>query len=264
MSNLLKVGPLRFAALVVAALAVTAGCDSKPTAQAPVVPAEATPTSGTGVLGPASEDGQEGQDGQDGQGQDGQDGGSSGGSSGGSGSGSSGGSGSGSGSTSQWPSPEDCVSYNPNNLTLAYASGTYTVKDGSKLVVKVYGSQGDEVGDKALALAQRYRKHCSIGRDNGREDEASYVFDYWRDASGLKPTIPGQEDDCSSYDRTDLTVDDMGSGYGWRVRENDHVLHIFDNETDAKAGKLVLAKYGQICFIGDSGDDEQDVVNYML
>jgi hypothetical protein len=42
------------------------------------------------------------------------------------------------------------------------------------------------------------------------------------------------------------------------------VLHIFDNESDARAGKLVLAKYGQICFIGDSGDDEQDVVNYML
>ena len=56
----------------------------------------------------------------------------------------------------------------------------------------------------------------------------------------------------------------MGSGHGWRVRENDHVLHIFDNESDARAGKLVLAKYSQICFIGDSGDDEQDVVNYML
>jgi hypothetical protein len=56
----------------------------------------------------------------------------------------------------------------------------------------------------------------------------------------------------------------MGSGYGWRVKDHDHVLHLFDNESDARKGKLVLAKYGQICSIGDPGDLGRDVISYSL
>jgi hypothetical protein len=129
----------------------------------------------------------------------------------------------------------------------------------------VYGQQGDNTGDKVLALAKRYRKHCYIGRSNTRVDErGNYIFDYWRDPSGMKPTIPDQEEDCSAYDRHNLRADDMGGGYGWRVKDDDHVLHLFDNESDAKKGKTVLAKYSQICHIGDPGDLGRDVISYSL
>ena len=261
MSNLLKVGPLRFAALAVAALALGAGCDDKPSAQAPTVPAShpvASPPPATGVLGPAEEP--------------------AGGTRPPSGQSRSGGSGgSGSSAVGRWltaqaararprsgPARRTASRTTRTTSTLAYDAGVYTVKDGSKLVVRVYGSQGDEVGDKALALAQRYRKHCYLGRDNGREDEASYVFDYWRDASGLKPTIPGQEDDCSVL--RPHRPDRRRHGQRPRVagpRERPRAAHL-RQRVRRPAGKLVLAKYGQICFIGDSGDDEQDVVNYML
>jgi hypothetical protein len=173
----------------------------------------------------------------------------------------------GSGSSSSWPTPEDCISYNPAALTMAYDAGYYTVKEGSKVVLRVPGQQGDTTGDKALALAKRYKKHCFLGRDNTREERNSYIFDYWRSASGATPTIPDQEEDCSEYDKTNLTVEDMGGGYGWRVKDHDHVLHLFDNESDARNGKLVLAKYRQICYIGSGGDDDnsgQDQVSYSL
>ena len=149
-------------------------------------------------------------------------------------------------------------------MTVSYSGGRYTVVDGSKLVLQVPGQPGDNTGTKALALAKRYKKHCYLGRNNNREERNSYIFDYWRDASGQTPTIPDQEDDCSSYNRNNLTVEDMGGGNGWRVKDHDHVLHLFDNGTDARNGKLVLAKYGQICFVGQGGDDNsgQDQVSY--
>jgi hypothetical protein len=187
---------------------------------------------------------------------------SSSGSSGGSSSGSS--SGSSGSSAASWPSPEDCVSYNPNHVTVAYEAGVYGVVDGATVVLRLNGQPGDDTGQKGLALAQRYHRHCYIGRTNNRVDQASYVFDYWRDPSSLTPTIPGQEDDCSGYNRNNLTVEDMGGGDGWRVKDHDHVLQLFDNGTDARNGKLVLSKYNTICFIGDPGDNGQDQVSYML
>jgi hypothetical protein len=163
-----------------------------------------------------------------------------------------------------WPSPEDCVSYNPSTVTATFDNGLYTIASGSTVVIKLHGSSGDGTGDKGVALAKRYKKHCYIGRRNTRAEKDSYIFDYWRTLSGIKTDIPGQEDDCSDYDRTNLTVEDMGNGDGWRVKDHDHVLHLFDNGTDARNGKLVLAKYHKICFIGVTGDENQDQVSYSL
>lgn len=163
-----------------------------------------------------------------------------------------------------WPSPADCVSYNPATLTVTYEAGTFTVVDGSTDVVKVQGDPSSDTGDKALALAQRYRRHCFLGRNNTREDHNSFVFDYWRDPSGRTPAIPDQDDDCSPYNNGNLTVEDMGDGNGWRVKDHDHVLQLFDNQSDARNGKLVLSKYHQICFIGDNGDNDPDLVSYFL
>ncbi|GAA1400707.1 hypothetical protein [Catellatospora coxensis] len=161
-----------------------------------------------------------------------------------------------------WPSPADCVSYNPNNLTVQYAAGIHQVMDGSKIVARVHGGPGEVMGDQALALAQRYKRHCFIGRGNGREDANAYIFDYWRDSSGKRTTISGEDEICSSYDRGNLQVNDMGGGQGWRVKNDDNVLHLFDDESDARDGRLVLAKYGRICRIGSPPDSDQDYVTY--
>ncbi len=184
-------------------------------------------------------------------------------SSGNSSGGSSGGSGGSSGGSS-WPNPEDCITYNPDNVTVVYQSGVFSVNDGGTVIMRLNGQQGSDTGAKGLALAQRYHRHCFIGRQNSRPDRATYTFDYWRDASGRTPSIPGQDDDCSDYNRGNLTVEDMGDGNGWRVKDHDHVLQLFDNGDDARNGKLVLSKYRTICSIGDQTDDSQDQVSYLL
>jgi hypothetical protein len=166
---------------------------------------------------------------------------------------------------SDWPSPEDCISYNPNNVTVTYDNGTYTVSDGSTVVMRLVGQDGDGTGDKALALAKKYRKHCYVGRANTRtEERGAYVFDYWRSPSGNNTPVPGQEDDCRDYNRHNLTIDDMGGGYGWRVRDHDNVLHVFDNNSDARKGKLVLQKYGHICEIGNNDENDRTYISYLF
>lgn len=163
-----------------------------------------------------------------------------------------------------WPWPEDCISYNPNSVSVAYDAGVYQVTAGSIVVLQAAGQPGDDTGTKALALAQHYRRHCFLGRTNSREDQGMYVFDYWRDPTGVNTPIPGGDDDCSSYNKNNLTVEDMGDGNGWRVKDHDHVLQLFDNGTDARNGKLVLAKYSTICFIGDGDDSSPSQISYLL
>lgn len=160
-----------------------------------------------------------------------------------------------------WPSPEDCVTYNPNNLTSNYAAGIYQINDGGTVVLRLHGGPGENLGQQGLALAKRYKKHCFVGRANTREEHGEYVFDYWRDASGNTPSIP--DENCSGYNKNNLTVEDMGGGNGWRVKDHDHVLQLFDNENDAKNGKLVLGKYSKICFIGQGYDGiDRDPISY--
>jgi hypothetical protein len=162
-----------------------------------------------------------------------------------------------------WPVPEDCVSYDPGAVTVNYEAGVYQVEQGTKVVARASGSfAGEDVGPEALALAQNYSKHCYIGRTNNRANPNDFIFDYWRDPSGRNVTIPGEDNNCSPYNRNNLTVEDMGNGDGWRVKDHDHVLALFDNGDDARNGKLVLSKYNQICNIGDS-DDNAQILTYM-
>jgi hypothetical protein len=168
------------------------------------------------------------------------------------------------GSSADWPSPADCISYDPAGLTTRYEAGIWTVNYGAIEVIKVHGDPSSNTGQKALALAQHYQRHCFLGRGVSYDDsKGEYIFDYWRDPSGRNPAIADQADDCSPYNKNNLTADDMGNGDGWRVKDHDHVLALFFTQSDANKGKLVLSKYSQICFIGD-GTDGQDQVSYFL
>jgi hypothetical protein len=172
---------------------------------------------------------------------------------------STGGGGGGSGGGGSWPSPEDCIAYDANTLTVNYAAGVWSVRAGTTELVRVFGGPDDPRGEHALNVAKRYTKVCFVGRGNSRDTATEYVFEYWRDPSGLSSPLPDPEDVCSSYDPTNLVHDSMGS-HGWRVRDDDHVLQIFDTEQDAVNGKLVLSKYDRICAVasqtpeGDQAD----------
>jgi hypothetical protein len=162
----------------------------------------------------------------------------------------------------QWPTPEDCITYNPSTVTSHYEAGIWQISDGSHVIMRLHGGPTESVlGMQGVALAKRYKRHCFLGRSNSREEHGEYVFDYWRDSSGNNPSIP--DENCSDYNKNNLTVEDMGGGNGWRVKDHDHPLQLFDNESDAKNGKLVLQKYSHICFIDEAYDQlDRDPISY--
>jgi hypothetical protein len=160
---------------------------------------------------------------------------------------------------SRWPSPEDCVSYDPAHLAVHYEAGVFVVSDGATEVARLQGDPHSNVGEKGIALARRYREHCFLGRGN---IEGDYVFDYWRSPTGAHTTIPDEEDACSPYDPTNLQLEDLGAGGGWRLKDHDHVLHLFADDSDARGGLLVASMYHEICFVGVITDTNLDQVSY--
>src|SRR5687768_12068068 len=49
-----------------------------------------------------------------------------------------------------WPTPENCVTYNPGNVTKFYEAGIHMIRDGSKEVLRLTGGPGDIVGEQGL------------------------------------------------------------------------------------------------------------------
>jgi hypothetical protein len=265
MSTRLETRVVRLAGLTVItglALVTAAGCRAAPTDPAAPPPlATATPsgvTTPTAAPQPADNNG-----GSDGNGGSDNNGGSS--NNGGSdnnGGGNNGGGNNGGGAGNPPAPAQDCVTYRVDLLTLNYEAGIYEVDADIAVVARASGGPGGSTGDQVLGLVKRYTKHCYLGRHNTREDHNAYVFDYWLESSKYLTEIPDEEDGCSSYDPTNLTVEDMGSGYGWRVKDHDHVLHLFDNRADAYAGKQIASKYHEICFVGSQDDENSEVLSY--
>src|SRR5262245_11588333 len=115
MSTLKRIHLIGLAAAAATALIALSGCDPKPEIVAGPTQSTPSPTAAPADQPPADSANQSVGDTGTQSG-----GGSGGGTGGGSGTGTGGGSGSGSGGGSgssgqSWPSPEDCVSYNPNN-----------------------------------------------------------------------------------------------------------------------------------------------------
>ncbi|MDI1464660.1 hypothetical protein QEZ54_27185 [Catellatospora sp. KI3] len=162
----------------------------------------------------------------------------------------------------RWPTAPDCVAYDPARLRLRYEDGAFLVADGSTQVLRLHGGPGEPTGRQGLALAQRYRERCYVGRGNAREDRDTFVFDYWREPSGQSPDIAGEQDNCSEYEPGHLVAEDMGHGDGWRVKDHDHILQVFDTEADARAGSLVLANFRRICVLGGYDGQAQEVITY--
>jgi hypothetical protein len=164
------------------------------------------------------------------------------------------------------PAPEDCVSYDPSNLTVVASSGgTWTLRDGSH-AMKVLATKSD--ADAAKAVARLWTRLCFIGRGNNRDDRYRYIITYWKSPSGLPlqvaPTL-----DCSSYDPSALSVY-YGSPHPADPDQNDYALYagptplvFLATEADALRAKLVAAANTRLCVIGH-GNGLADPAHYYL
>lgn len=144
------------------------------------------------------------------------------------------------------PQHRDCQVYNPETLTIQHLdTGVWRLQDGGHWIV-AFGSEAE--GKNALALAQRFRELCYIGRMNGRppDQRGDYIVTYWQGDSGKRTAIDPEY--CQLYDPAKLRIA-YKSGAGWIVTDEGFTLTL-SSEEDATAA-LALAKEHQArCTIG--------------
>ncbi|MGH3646424.1 MAG: hypothetical protein ACRDTM_04510 [Micromonosporaceae bacterium] len=210
--------------------------------------------SGTGASSGADTDPQGGNGDGNGGGGDGGGGNNGGGDGGGDGDG---GDGDGAGADVE-PAAEDCVGYNPSNLTVKDAGATgWLMVDGNHSMA-LFDTQAD--AQLGVKMARHYTQSCFIGRDNQRPDRYRYIKRYWTGPSGLAGAMPTP--DCLSYNPHNLTIEKYGDA-GWRLIDGSHAMLLLDTAEDAERARLMAGDHSKLCFIG-RGNSRPDRSRYIV
>ncbi len=163
------------------------------------------------------------------------------------------------------PAPEDCVSFNPSNLTVAALGDAWIVRDGSHSML-LFDTKSD--ADNGLKVARNWKHLCFIGRGNDNPDRYRYIITYWKTPSGLPlglaPTL-----DCVSYNPAQLTIysgvaHPASPGvFEWALYAGPIPLLFLASEPDALRAKIVASGHTQRCIIGH-GNDRPDPARYLM
>jgi hypothetical protein len=144
------------------------------------------------------------------------------------------------------PAAEDCVSYNPANLTVASAGADgWQLRDGSHIMA-LLDTEAD--ADDAVKVARNHTRSCFIGRGNDRPDRDRYIVRYWKGVSGL-PLGPAPALDCVGYNPNDLSVKSAGDD-GWLLADGGHQMLLLDTANDAERARMMASGHSRLCFIG--------------
>ena len=163
------------------------------------------------------------------------------------------------------PAPEDCVTYNPANLTVAAQGDAWILRDGNHSM-KLFDTKAD--ADNGLKVARDWKQMCFIGRDNDMDDRYRYIITYWKTPSGLPPGL-APTFDCVSYNPAQLTI---YSGvahpanpdlYEWALYAGPLPLLFLASEPDALRAKIVASGNTERCIIGH-GNDRPDPARYLM
>lgn len=151
-------------------------------------------------------------------------------------------------------SRDDCSSYDPNTIQIIGDSGrdglpafSLVAPAGGGLFEFIATFATSDDGQRALAMAQRYRQDCFIGRDNRRADRDAYVTPYWQTSTGRQTAIDGE--DCDAYNPASLSIANRGAA-GWAVTSGTAVFGLLDTEADAGRLLAVMRPFANQCFIG--------------
>ena len=106
-------------------------------------------------------------------------------------------------------SADDCIDYDPGVLKVGRAGAAgWAVTDGHTPLLTL-DTKSD--AQRGLALVQRYRRHCFLGRSNTHPNRSDYVIEYWEQPTHAPTVI--QPERCTPYDRRALKlVDAMSAG----------------------------------------------------
>lgn len=156
------------------------------------------------------------------------------------------------------PAPEDCISYDPNRLSVADAGAPGWRLQAGDMWMSIFDNQRD--AENALAVVRKYSQQCFIGRGNSRPNRKDYIVQYWQTPSGISSNV--SESDCLPYLTNNLSIQNEGAS-GWRLTDGSSRMKILDNESDARAMLALAQRNSQHCFIG-RGNARPDRMNYVF
>jgi hypothetical protein len=163
-------------------------------------------------------------------------------------------------------SPEDCVSYDPANLTVAASGDAWVLRDGGHSM-KLFDTAAD--AEDALRVARRWTKLCFIGRANTGPDRYRYIINYFKDPSSLPLGLAPVTLECITYDAGNLALYEGPAhpadptNHEWALHSGATPLLHFANQPDAERGRIVASGFGRLCFIG-AGNDRPDPYRYQM
>jgi hypothetical protein len=149
-------------------------------------------------------------------------------------------------------SPEDCVSYNPSNLTVVASGDAWVLRDGSHAML-LFDTYAD--ADNGRKAAYPYTRLCFIGRGNDKADRYRYIITYFTTSSGLlNGMAPSAE--CIPYNPATLAIY-AGTPHPADPAQNDYALYagpvpllFLATEPDALRAKQVASTSTKVCLIG--------------
>lgn len=74
---------------------------------------------------------------------------------------------------------EDCLKYNPNNLSIVdEGANGWLLTEGGWHRMMMFDNRND--AEEGLAVAKRHTNYCFIGRDNNRPNRREYIVEYFK------------------------------------------------------------------------------------
>ena len=142
------------------------------------------------------------------------------------------------------PLREDCIAFNPAQLDVIQANGSWKVVSGSQRMIDFGPNEARARAAEVIILRSRAVKTCYVGRPNAS-------LTYLVTAAGQLPVGPWPGEDCVTLNPTALTVQNVGGN--WTVvSEGDHLAFTAPTQAEANTIVRVLRKYGatKSCFVG--------------
>ncbi|MCK6692718.1 MAG: M12 family metallopeptidase [Thermoanaerobaculia bacterium] len=139
------------------------------------------------------------------------------------------------------PCKEDCISFNPNNVTVKQSGAKWLVVDGSH---SMYSAPNKAEAEKIVKIIKHYglNKSCYVGRP-----DASFEYLLKGNAS---PSGAFSGEDCLSFNPAKLSIKKEGSQY--LLTDGSSRMFMFPNKAEADQALAMIKKYGftKTCYVG--------------
>lgn len=137
---------------------------------------------------------------------------------------------------------EDCISFNPDQLTISPNGTTTLLKNGNSSLF-LFPNAGEATAARDKIRHYRMNKSCFVGRPN---PDFNYLL-----VGNSSPSGAHTPEDCISFNPSQLKVV-RNSNRTYNLNSGRIALYTFPNQQEAEQSKQIIQKYGfqKSCFIG--------------